>query len=60
MVESFTYKTDLPLIDTHSKIINEIPHSKTYSYDSFGRISNETFNDFTFLEYGFTHGDRNG
>ena len=55
-VESFTYKTSLPLVDTHSKTINGSLYSKTYTYDSYGRINNETFND----GYGFSHGYTNG
>ena len=55
-VESFTYKPALPLVDTHSKTINGNHYSKTYTYDTYGRIGDETFNS----GYGFKHGYNNG
>jgi len=59
-VESFTYKPTLPLVDTHSKTINDSLYSKTYTYDTYGRIENETFNAGSDSQYGFKHGYTNG
>ena len=55
-VESFTYKAKSPLVDKHSKTINGNLYSKTYTYDTYGRIEDEIFNG----GYGFKHGYNNG
>ncbi|WP_419812141.1 FG-GAP-like repeat-containing protein [Bacterioplanoides sp.] len=56
VLENFTYKPSLPLVNKHTKKIDGNQFGLTYSYDNYGRVSGELYDS----GYGYTYLYQNG